>query len=186
MNAALKLSGVHKKFGRAEIIRGIDLDIESGERHAIIGPNGAGKSTLFNLISGKFPVTSGSIDLNGQPIHNRQPYEINRLGLARSFQVTNIFPRMSVFENVRCGLLWSTGYRYSFWQLIDRRKDVQERTASILEQLNMTERADVPAGLLSYADQRALEIGITMAVGAARSSFSISMPVRTGASKCLA
>ena len=165
MNAALKLSGVHKKFGLAEIIRGIDLDIESGERHAIIGPNGAGKSTLFNLISGKFPLTSGSIDLNGQPIHNRAPYEINRLGLARSFQVTNIFPRMSVFENVRCGLLWSTGYRYSFWQLIDRQKDVQERTASILEQLNMTKRADVPAGLLSYADQRALEIGITMAGG---------------------
>ena len=165
MNAALKLSGVHKKFGRAEIIRGIDLDIESGERHAIIGPNGAGKSTLFNLISGKFPVTSGSIDLNGQPIHDRKPYEINRLGLARSFQVTNIFPRMSVFENVRCGLLWSTGYRYSFWQLIDRHKDVQERTASILEQLNMTKRADVPAGLLSYADQRALEIGITIAGG---------------------
>ena len=165
MNAALKLSGVHKTFGRAEIIRGIDLDIESGERHAIIGPNGAGKSTLFNLISGKFPVTSGSIDLNGQPIHNRKPYEISRLGLARSFQVTNIFPRMSVFENVRCGLLWSTGYRYSFWQLIDRQKDVQERTASILEQLNMTKRADVPAGLLSYADQRALEIGITMAGG---------------------
>jgi len=165
MNAALKLSGVHKKFGRAEIIRGIDLDIESGERHAIIGPNGAGKSTLFNLISGKFPLTSGSIDLNGQPIHDRKPYEINRLGLARSFQVTNIFPRMSVFENVRCGLLWSTGYRYSFWQLIDRHKDVQERTASILEQLNMTKRADVPAGLLSYADQRALEIGITMAGG---------------------
>jgi len=165
MNAALKLSGVHKKFGRAEIIRGIDLDIESGERHAIIGPNGAGKSTLFNLISGKFPVTSGSINLNGQPIHDRKPYEINRLGLARSFQVTNIFPRMSVFENVRCGLLWSTGYRYSFWQLIDRHKDVQERTASILEQLNMTKRADVPAGLLSYADQRALEIGITIAGG---------------------
>ena len=165
MNAALKLSGVHKKFGRAEIIRGIDLDIESGERHAIIGPNGAGKSTLFNLISGRFPVTSGSIDLNGQPIHDRKPYEINRLGLARSFQVTNIFPRMSVFENVRCGLLWSTGYRYSFWQLIDRHKDVQERTASILEQLNMTKRADVPAGLLSYADQRALEIGITIAGG---------------------
>jgi branched-chain amino acid transport system ATP-binding protein len=165
MNAALKLSGVYKKFGRAEIIRGIDLDIETGERHAIIGPNGAGKSTLFNLISGRFPVTSGSIDLNGQPIHNRQPYEINRLGLARSFQVTNIFPRMSVFENVRCGLLWSTGYRYSFWQLIDRHKDVQARTANILEQLNMTQRADVPAGLLSYADQRALEIGITMAGG---------------------
>jgi branched-chain amino acid transport system ATP-binding protein len=165
MSAALKLSGVHKTFGRAEIIRDINLEIERGERHAIIGPNGAGKSTLFNLISGKFPVTSGSIDLNGQQIHDRRPYEINRLGLARSFQVTNIFPRMSVFENVRCGLLWSTGYRYSFWQLVDRREDIRERTELILEQLNMTERADVPAGLLSYADQRALEIGITTAGG---------------------
>ena len=165
MSAALKMNGVFKNFGRAEIIRDINLEIERGERHAIIGPNGGGKSTLFNLISGKFPVTSGSISLNGHQIQDRRPYEINRLGLARSFQVTNIFPRMSVFENVRCGLLWSTGYRYSFWQLVDRRKDIRERTESILEQLNMTARADVPAGLLSYADQRALEIGITMAGG---------------------
>lgn len=165
MSAALKLIGVTKNFGQAEIIRGIDLDIENGERHAIIGPNGAGKSTLFNLISGKYNVTSGSIDLHGQPIHNHRPFEINRLGLARSFQVTNIFPRMSVYENVRCGLLWATGHRYSFWQLIDRQSDVRERTELILEQLNMTERADVPAGLLSYADQRALEIGITIAGG---------------------
>jgi branched-chain amino acid transport system ATP-binding protein len=159
------MSGVSKSFGQAEIIRGIDLEIENGERHAIIGPNGAGKSTLFNLISGKFPVTSGSIDLNGRQIHDRRPYEINRLGLARSFQVTNIFPRMSVYENVRCGLLWTTGYRYSFWHLVDRRPDIRERTELILEQLNMTGRADVPAGLLSYADQRALEIGITIAGG---------------------
>ncbi len=165
MSAVLKMSGVSKNFGRAEIIRGIDLEIEKGERHAIIGPNGAGKSTLFNLISGKYSVTSGSIDLNGHQIHNRRPFEINRLGLARSFQVTNIFPRMSVYENVRCGLLWATGHRYSFWQLVDRQKDVRERTELILEQLKMTERADVPAGLLSYADQRALEIGITIAGG---------------------
>jgi len=165
MSAVLKMTGVSKNFGRAEIIRGIDLEIEKGERHAIIGPNGAGKSTLFNLISGKYKVTSGTIDLNGQPIHDHRPFEINRLGLARSFQVTNIFPRMSVYENVRCGLLWATGHRYSFWQLIDRQRDVRERTQLILEQLNMTERADVPAGLLSYADQRALEIGITIAGG---------------------
>ena len=165
MSAVLKMTGVSKNFGRAEIIRGIDLEIEKGERHAIIGPNGAGKSTLFNLISGKYKVTSGSIDLNGRAIHDHRPFEINRLGLARSFQVTNIFPRMSVYENVRCGLLWATGHRYSFWQLIDRQPDVRKRTELILEQLNMTARADVPAGLLSYADQRALEIGITIAGG---------------------
>ena len=165
MSSILQLHAVHKNFGRAEIIRGIDLQIEKGERHAVIGPNGAGKSTLFNLISGKHSVTSGSIELNGLAIQNRPPYEINRLGLARSFQVTNIFPRMSVYENVRCGLLWSTGHRYSFWQLVDHQKDVQERTVEILEHLNMTSRADVPAGLLSYADQRALELGITIASG---------------------
>ena len=165
MSTTLQLRGVYKNFGRAEIIRGVDLSIEKGERHAIIGPNGAGKSTLFNLISGKNSVTSGSIDLNGQEIHNRRPHEINRLGLARSFQVTNIFPRMSVYENVRCGLLWSTGHKYSFWKLVNRQKDVHERTAEILEKLNMTARADIPAALLSYADQRALELGITIASG---------------------
>ena len=165
MSAALQLMAVYKNFGRAEIIRGIDLQVKQGERHAVIGPNGAGKSTLFNLISGKHSVTSGSIELNGHTIQNRRPFEINRLGLARSFQVTNIFPRMSVYENVRCGLLWSTGHRYSFWQLVDHQKDVRSRTAEILEHLNMTSRADVPAGLLSYADQRALELGITIASG---------------------
>ena len=165
MTTALQLRAVYKNFGRAEIIRGIDLQIRKGERHAVIGPNGAGKSTLFNLISGKHSVTSGSIELNGQAIQNRRPFEINRLGLARSFQVTNIFPRMSVYENVRCGLLWSTGHRYSFWQLVDHQKDVRERTEEILEHLNMASRADVPAGLLSYADQRALELGITIASG---------------------
>ena len=165
MTTALQLRAVYKNFGRAEIIRGIDLQIRKGERHAVIGPNGAGKSTLFNLISGKHSVTSGSIELNGEAIQNRRPFEINRLGLARSFQVTNIFPRMSVYENVRCGLLWSTGHRYSFWQLVDHQKDVRERTEEILEHLNMASRADVPAGLLSYADQRALELGITIASG---------------------
>jgi len=111
---ALELTGVCKNFGKTEVIRGIDLAIPSGERHAIIGPNGAGKSTLFNLISGRFDVSSGTIRLNGQPITNRKPFEINRLGLARSFQITNIFHRLSVFENLRCAVLWSLGHRYAF------------------------------------------------------------------------
>ena len=86
-----------------------------GERHAIIGPNGAGKTTLFNLISGRFPITSGEILLNGQRIDSLPPHRINRMGLSRSFQITSIFHRLSVFENLRCALLWSMGYRYSFW-----------------------------------------------------------------------
>jgi branched-chain amino acid transport system ATP-binding protein len=96
---AVELSDVRKKFGRTEIIRGVDLNIARGERHAIIGPNGAGKTTLFNLISGRFPISSGSIAVNGRSIGNLAPQEINRLGLSRSFQITSFFPRMDGKKN---------------------------------------------------------------------------------------
>jgi branched-chain amino acid transport system ATP-binding protein len=163
---ALRLSGVRKSFGPTEIIRGIDLDIALGERHAIIGPNGAGKTTLFNLVSGRFPITSGSITLNGTRIDGLEPQRINRLGLSRSFQITSIFHRMTVFENIRCALLWPQGYRYSFWSPLWRQRDLNWRTEQLLKELNLLERRDLQAGLLSYAEQRALEIGITIAGGA--------------------
>ncbi len=166
MSAVLELIDLRKNFGQAEIIRGVDLAIEEGERHAIIGPNGAGKSTLYNLITGKYPVTGGSIKLRGEEITGKAPHDVNRMGLARSFQVTNIFHRMSVYENVRCGLLWALGYRYSFWHFVNGRKDLNERTDSVLEQIGMSAKRHVPAGLLSYADQRALELGVTIAGGA--------------------
>lgn len=160
---ALKLVDVHKSFGRSKIINGVNLEISKNERHAIIGPNGAGKSTLFNLISGFYEVTSGYIELNRTAITNKLPHEINRVGLCRSFQVTNIFPQMSVFENIRCALLWPMGYRYSFWHLSGRLKRLNEKTEEILEKIHMSDRRHMPAGLLAYADQRALEIGITIA-----------------------
>ena len=166
MTAALQMQGVRKSFGPTEIIRGIDLEIEAGERHAIIGPNGAGKSTLFHLISGKYSKTAGRILLNGTEVTELQPYQINRMGLSRSFQITNIFPRLSVFENVRCGLLWSMGYRNSFWRLVDTERALNERAAQILDEIGLLERCDLPAGVLAYAEQRALEIGITIAGGA--------------------
>jgi len=166
MTPAIELVDVHKAFGVTPIIRGVNLAIEAGTRQALIGPNGAGKSTLFNLITGKYPVSSGRIRLKGEDVTGRRPYEINRRGLSRSFQVTNIFPWLSVFENVRCSVLWSLGYRYSFWHPIGRARDAQERTETVLEQLNLTGRRHVPAGVLSYAEQRALEIGITIAGGA--------------------
>ncbi len=163
---ALELADLRKNFGRTEIIRGVSLQIPAGERHAVIGPNGAGKSTLYNLISGRLEPTSGSIRLNGEDITGLHPYEINRRGLARSFQVTNIFPRLNVLENVRCALLWSMGYRYSFWRGIDGLADVRRRTEEILAQINLIDRRDIQAGVLTYAEQRALEIGITIAGGA--------------------
>ena len=163
---AIELRDVCKRFGATEIIRGVNLSIPRGERHAIIGPNGAGKTTLFNLISGRFPISSGSITVNGRSTADLAPQEINRLGLSRSFQITSIFPRMTVFENIRCGLLWSHGYRYSFWNLLSRQKALNEAADQLLERLRLSDRRNLQAGLLSYAEQRALEIGITIAGGA--------------------
>jgi len=164
--AALSLQDLQKSFGVTPIIRGVTLDIQPGERHAIIGPNGAGKSTLFHLISGRFPLTSGRILLKGEDITGQKPFEINRRGLARSFQVTNIFPRLSVFENVRCAVLWPLGYRYSFWHNARKLRDANERADEILARIGLLDRREVFAGVLTYAEQRALEIGITIAGGA--------------------
>jgi branched-chain amino acid transport system ATP-binding protein len=163
---ALELSNLRKSFGPSEIIRGINLKVRRGERHAIIGPNGAGKTTLFGLISGLLPPTSGEVLLNGKSIFRLPAYKINRLGLARSFQVTNIFPRMSVWENVRCAMLYSAGQRYSFLRGIEADPNIGERTEAVLRSINLLDRKDIPAGVLTYAEQRALEIGITIAGGA--------------------
>ena len=164
---ALRLADVRKSFGVTPIIRGVSLDVAQGERHAIIGPNGAGKSTLFNLISGRFAPTSGSIKLNDVEIAGDIPSAIYRRGLARSFQVANIFPRLSVYENIRCSILWSLGYKYNFWRNVDTLRDAREKADLTLERIRMTARRDTVAGVLTYAEQRALEIGITIAGDAA-------------------
>ncbi len=164
--SALELHRVSKRFGRTEIIRDVSVRIPRGERHAIIGPNGAGKSTLFDVISGRFAVSTGRLMLNGRDITDRKPYEINRLGLSRSFQITNLFHRLSVFENLRCSVLWSLGHRYSFWKNLNKLADAEQRAESILERVGLKRRRDIAAGLLTYAEQRALEIGITIAGGA--------------------
>ncbi len=166
MSSAIELRGVEKSFGVTKVIQNVDLTVAQGERHALIGPNGAGKSTLFNLISGYMAPTTGSILLRDEVISGMRPYQINRRGLSRSFQVTNVFGNMSVWENLRCAVLWATGQRYAFWKNIDKLPQVRERTARILEDIHLTSRRDVPAGLLTYAEQRALEIGITIAGGA--------------------
>ena len=163
---ALELRDVHKSFGSARIINGVSLAVPKGERHAIIGPNGAGKSTLFNLVSGRHPVNSGEVRLNGEDVTNLAPFRINRKGLARSFQVTNIFHNLSVYENLRCGLLWGAGYRYSFWHRLSKLHALNRRVEEVLARIGLAARAGVLAGTLSYAEQRALEIGITIVGGA--------------------
>jgi branched-chain amino acid transport system ATP-binding protein len=166
MGFALELRGLRKSFGKTEIIRGADLAVVAGERVAIIGPNGAGKSTLFNLISGRFGPTSGEILLNGQRIDGLRPFEISRRGLARSFQITNIFGRLSVFENLRCGVLWSLGYRYAFWTFLAGLDDANGRAEELLHMIKLDRKRDTLASNLTYAEQRALEIGVTIAGGA--------------------
>ena len=166
MTPALELQDLRKSFGKTQIIRGISLAVAAGERHAVIGPNGAGKSTLFNLISGRFTPSAGRVLLNGRDITGRKPYEINRLGLSRSFQITNIFHRLTVFENLRCAVLWSLGYRYAFWRNLNRLADAEDRAEQVLARIGLKRRRKTLAGLLTYAEQRALEIGITIAGGA--------------------
>ena len=163
---ALQLKDVRKSFGKTEIIRGVSLSVQPGERVGVIGPNGAGKSTLFNLISGRFAPSSGEILLNGQRIDGLKPYEINRQGLSRSFQITNIFPKLSVFENLRCGVLWSLGYRYTFLRFLAGLDDANQRAEQLMHSIHLERKRDTLAMNLTYAEQRALEIGITIAGGA--------------------
>jgi len=166
MTFALELKDLHKSFGKTEIIRGINLAVPVGERVGIIGPNGAGKSTLFNLISGRFEPSRGDVLLHGQSIAGKKPFEINRMGLSRSFQITNIFPKLSVFENLRCGVLWSLGYKYTFLKFLADLHDANDRADALMAMVNLDKKRDVLAMNLTYAEQRALEIGITIAGGA--------------------
>jgi branched-chain amino acid transport system ATP-binding protein len=162
----LELRHVGKAFGRLRVMEDVNLTIAAGERHALIGPNGAGKSTLFNVISGMFPPTAGEIMLRGTRISGLPPHQINRLGLSRSFQITNIFHRLSVFENLRIGVLARQGVRYGLYRPVAAMRAVNDETNAILDRVRLTRQHDRPAGDLTYSEQRALEIGMTLATGA--------------------
>ncbi|MBY4594257.1 ABC transporter ATP-binding protein [Ottowia caeni] len=166
MSFALELKDLRKNFGKTEILRGVQLGARPGERVAVIGPNGAGKSTLFNIISGRFAPSSGQVLLNGERVDGKKPFEINRLGLSRSFQITNIFPQLSVFDNLRCAVLWSLGYRYSFLRFLSSLKDANERAEELMRMIHLEGKRDTLGTNLGYAEGRALEVGITIAGGA--------------------
>jgi len=159
----LELENLHKSFGETKIIRGVDLTVKKQQRHGLIGPNGAGKSTLFNLISGHYVPTSGDIRLNGESISGLPPHLINRRGLSRSFQITNLFPRMSVAENLRISVMGRHGYRFTMFRPISRMKAVNAEVDEMVERLRLTKRRDDLAGDLAYSEQRALEIGMSLA-----------------------
>lgn len=163
MTHALVLKNLSKRFGQTEVLRQVNLAISVGARVGLIGPNGAGKSTLFNLVSGRVEPTAGEMWLHGQRLNGKKPFEINRMGLSRSFQITHVFPSLSVFENLRCSVLWSLGYKYSLFRFLANLDDVNARAMQWMQRVQLDTRRDVLAGHLSYAEQRALEIGITLA-----------------------
>lgn len=165
-NDIIQLVGLRKRFGESEIIRGVDLDVKPGERHALIGPNGAGKSTLFHLISGLYKPSSGDIRLNGISIAGLAPHLITRRGLSRSFQITTIFPRLSVYENLRIAAMAKHGRRFALFSLAARATAVNRDTDALLELVRLTHARDKFAGDLTYSEQRALEIGMAIGPGA--------------------
>jgi branched-chain amino acid transport system ATP-binding protein len=159
----LELKDVYKDFDGLEVLFGINLSIREGERHAIIGPNGAGKSTIFNLITGRYAVSRGKVFFKGADVTGASPYKLNREGLSRSFQITNIFKTMTVFQNVRNAILSKNKIRFNLISRLDRLEAINRQTEEVLGQIGLLERKEIVAGLLSYGEQRALEIGLTIA-----------------------
>jgi branched-chain amino acid transport system ATP-binding protein len=163
MTPALQLQGVHKRFGATTVLSHFSLSVASGERLALVGPNGAGKSTLFNLISGQCAPSAGAIMLHGRPIAGRTPQAIARMGLARSFQISQVFTRMTVADNLRCACLASLGHGLNPFKRLSRLQAVNDRVDLMLECTGLHARAQALAGELSYADQRRLELGMALA-----------------------
>jgi branched-chain amino acid transport system ATP-binding protein len=159
----LEVKDLHKDFSGLKVLTGINLSIEEGERHSIIGPNGAGKSTLFNIITGKYRPSLGRIFFDGEDITSLSPYKISRRGLARSFQIINIFPVMNVYQNVRNAILSKEKIRLNTFLRLEKMDRIDQETINVLESLGLIGIKDVLAGELSYGQQRALEIGIALA-----------------------
>ena len=157
----LKIQGLKKSFGGLMAVAGIDMETQDGQIHSIIGPNGAGKTTLFNLITGYYTCNEGHVFFKGRDITGLPPQKIVKMGMGRSFQVTNIFPKLSVFENIQATILYRHGKGLSLFS--DVRKMVLEETKEILSMVEMIEHATEMAGILSAGDRKRLELGIVLA-----------------------
>jgi branched-chain amino acid transport system ATP-binding protein len=160
----LRVDGASKRFGSLVAIDNVSLTVEPGELRAIIGPNGAGKTTFFNLISGLFAPTTGSIQFESEDITARTPDERVRRGMARTFQITEIFPDLSVADNIRVGVEVAGGHRLRPWLAGDTRAAVANRVAELLRLGGLSDKANVRAGALSHGDQRATEIMMSLAL----------------------
>lgn len=161
--AILKLEEIFKDFSGLQVLFGISLDVIEGERHAIIGPNGAGKSTLFNLITGFYKPSKGKIFFSDKDITGWSVHKIARMGISRSFQIINIFPEMTIFENVRNAIVSKVNRRFNWISLLNRSEEIQRESDRIIELIGMTDVRDFPVSELSYGRQRQLELALTLA-----------------------
>jgi len=159
--AILEIKRLKKSFGGLTAVAGVDLEVQDGHIHSIIGPNGAGKTTLFNLISGYYPCDEGQVFFKGKDITGLMPQKIVKMGVGRSFQITNIFPKLSVFENIQATILYRHGKGLNLFS--DVKQLVQEESKGILSMVELFEQATEMAGILSAGDRKRLELGIVLA-----------------------
>jgi branched-chain amino acid transport system ATP-binding protein len=150
-------------IGGATILSGVGLDVCEGELLAVIGPNGAGKTTLFNLVSGLLRPTSGRIELAGADITGEPPFRRTRAGIGRTFQVSNVFPLLTVFENVRLAAEAALGGTMRIWRRASRVREAVDKATWALDRVGLTRRAEVPAGGLAHGDKRKLELAMVLA-----------------------
>ena len=160
----LEIRRLHKAFGKVVTANGIDLTLEKGVLTSIIGPNGAGKSTLINILSGSLHVDSGEILFLGKEITDLPIHKRVRLGLCRSFQVVNVFPKLTVFDNIRIPVLAVQKKATRLFRSVSREKEAQREVGQVLERVGLETKAHIPANALSHGDQRLLEVGIALAV----------------------
>lgn len=160
----LEIRGLVKNFGKLVAVDRVDLDFQEGEFTSIIGPNGAGKTTLFNLVTGKFSPSSGTIVFNGKDITGLTPYQISRIGIARIFQITNLFPELSVYENIKVSVLARRKETSKMFTLSKNRSEADMETERILEIVGLTKQKDPLCGSLSHGDQRLVEVGVALAM----------------------
>ena len=159
----LEARGLRKQFGALVAVDGVDLQVRRNSLHAIIGPNGAGKTTLFNLLSGNLKPTSGQVIFKGRDITRQPVYRTIHLGIGRSFQITNIFPSLTVFENIRLASQALGQDNFKFWRSAAHFKRYEQRTWEVIEQVGLKERAHTAARTLPHGDQRKLELGVILA-----------------------
>jgi len=159
----LETKSLYHDYSGLKVLFDVNLQIKTGERHAIIGPNGAGKTTLFNVITGTYRPSEGDVYFQGKEITGFAPNELVRLGMGRSFQITSTFSRLTAFENIRMGILSKRRIRFNMLKLLDKMEAVTRETEEVLKRINLDGERDIPASQLSYGKSRSLEISMALA-----------------------